>query len=243
MGDHGPQGQAGTQGAQGEAGLPGAPGQRGPAGIRGAAGPTGAPGVKGDSGEQGHPGENGTPGAPGPKGDKGEQGEQGEQGERGPRGTTGEGLDINWPAIEKINWENNASLDLQAAVLILHNMQITFSAPISPASQETRPQVIQVWYEQAVSENSDLMPIVTIAGISTVTEKHISWQPQNTPGALLKQLRNGGRIGIRIHCGVLLDTDNRPFSASLDVLNGVQSPRLPGGVFESWYFIRGNTDG
>jgi hypothetical protein len=42
---------------------------------------------------------------------------------------------------------------------------------------------------------------------------------------------------IRIHLGTLCDNKERVYSASTEKLLGVATPHLPGGVFESWFFI------
>ncbi len=47
-----------------------------------------------------------------------------------------------------------------------------------------------------------------------------------------------GRVILRVHVGTLFDEEGISFSASPDALTGQEAKiRLPGGVFESWFFV------
>ena len=224
-------GGAGAQGIQGLLGLKGDKGEqgvRGPAGERGPAGPRGEQGLPGQKGDAGPRGEVGVPGAPG------------QRGVRGVKGNPGEGLTRDWPAIEKISWVHNRSVSISEVGALLSPLEIGLSASMSGQTVELQHQVVQVHIELNSSDNQPVTTIATMPGETKLSENSVIWRSGGSVDELLKTLRNtGGRISVRVHCGSLLDKENRPFSASLDVIHGIQSPRVPGGVFESWFFVKG----
>jgi hypothetical protein len=81
--------------------------------------------------------------------------------------------------------------------------------------------------------------IVVIHGVAKLDTDVIVWSRADNDDLLARVLSSGGRLIIRIHCGHLLDHERRPFSSSLDGVLGSQSPHAPGGVHETWMFVRG----
>ena len=72
-----------------------------------------------------------------------------------------------------------------------------------------------------------------------ITPQTITWTCAHPTGVLAQVLSQGGRVLVRIHCGHLFDAKRRAFSAALDAILTLDSLRLPGGVFESWFFVKG----
>jgi hypothetical protein len=107
----------------------------------------------------------------------------------------------------------------------------------------TPPQVVQVWFEPppeppAPPSNASLPPpILTFDGKIQLTPQTLTWATALTPVALRQTIGRGGRVLIRIHAGTLYDAQKKAFSATLDQILGTTSLRLPGGVFESWFFV------
>lgn len=99
-GEQGVQGLKGDRGVQGLKGDTGAAGDTGPEGPAGPKGDTGDPGPKGDTGAKGDPGIQGEEGPRGIQGPKGDQGIQGPEGPKGDKGDPGEGVDVDWVALE-----------------------------------------------------------------------------------------------------------------------------------------------
>jgi hypothetical protein len=80
-------------------------------------------------------------------------------------------------------------------------------------------------------------PILTFDGKIQLTPQTLSWTTSLDPAALRQTMGAGGRVLIRIHAGTLYDAQKKAFSATLDQILGTTSLRLPGGVFESWFFV------
>jgi hypothetical protein len=77
-----------------------------------------------------------------------------------------------------------------------------------------------------------------IHGTAKLESNFISWGVTDNATHLIRTLSPGGKILIRVHCGHLFAPDKRPFSAALDAITGIPSLHAPGGVFESWFFVR-----
>jgi hypothetical protein len=245
-GPPGPQGEQGLQGEQGEQGLPGPqgpqglPGAQGPQGLPGAQGPQGLPGAQGP---QGVPGAQGAQGAQGPQGLQGVPGTQGPQGVPGPPGPPGPGLDASWPFINNINWQHGETIGFSQVLAVLDNLECFFSEAIAPELIDQQPQVVQVWFEPRVLPPDQLDEprsphnLWVFNGILELREDGLKWSLQTNHDEASQVLAEGGRVLIRVHCGYLYDNDRRPLSAAPDVLIGAETPHVPGGVFESWFFI------
>lgn len=240
----GPIGPAGPQGPRGEAGPQGVRGEIGPAGV---AGPTGAKGDPGAPGAPGARGETGPAGAPGPKGDAGSPGAPGlpgipgSTGAPGPRGEPGEGLDQDWGFIRKISWPHDESMRVAAATSLLSGgLQVTLSRSLDVSQQDKTPSVFEVWFQPNPSGTAGIpdtpMPMVSIFGTLRTTPQTITWIPTVSANGF-KAMMRPGRVLVRVHVGVLKDSKNRQFSATIAQLIGLNGLVLSGGVFESWFLV------
>jgi hypothetical protein len=246
VGQQGARGEPGTPGAAGAAGAPGTPGERGPQGLQGLPGERGAQGLQGLRGEpgpqgtQGPPGERGPQGLQGVPGNPGQQGLPGPQGLQGPQGTPGRGIDEKWGFISEISWPHEGRARAVDAVGLLRGIKIGFSKPFHPTIRELSPQAVQVWIEPLVSANA-----TTPSGPATIFALHgrlqydvqtLVWTLTDDDTLVARVLRTGGRIMIRVHCGVIGDVDGRAFSAAQNALARWATLPVPGGIFESWFF-------
>lgn len=249
-GEPGLRGERGDPGPVGPLGPPGEPGPRGergdpgPAGPPGPVGPPGAKGDRGDPSPAGAIGPAGPPGAPGPRGETGDPGPlgpAGPQGEPGPQGPPGPGLDQDWGFIAKVSWEHGATVSVGQALEILQSLRCRLSRSLHAELQELPPLVIHVWFEPLPTPEGQraLTTLLVLDGQAQVTPQILAWASRHPAPVLSQALTPGGRILIRIHCGHLFDSKRRPFSASLDAILSLDSLRLPGGVFESWFFVKG----
>ncbi len=242
-GEQGPRGAGGEAGAVGEPGARGEQGETGPAGAsgprgeRGQAGPAGEQGPQGEVGPRGPRGSKGNPGDPGPVG---AEGPAGARGPRGQRGEPGEGLDPDWPAAAEISWKHGVTVTLDGAISMLSELAVAMSAPFGPRTREEQPQAMQVLYERNPSPaNAVLGLVLTLPGTFKLSARQGEWRTSLSRDQLGSVLGPGGRVWLRLHCGALLDEQERPMSGSPDVLHGSKTPRAPGGVLESWFIIRG----
>jgi len=254
IGPIGPPGPQGATGLRGEPGPPGPAGERGeigpagspgPAGARGEVGPAGPAGDRGPVGPPGPQGVQGPAGAQGPAGPQGPQGPPGPQGEQGPVGPPGPGLDQDWPIINRVSWPHRETMGPDQAISLLQGLKCNLSRSLHPEIQNAPPEVVQVWFEPlpdraaTTGQAGPPLPILTLAGSLQVTPQTLSWTALHSAGLLMESLSRGGRVHIRVHCGHIYDAKRRPFSAALDAILELDSLRLPGGVLESWFFIKG----
>ena len=136
-------------------------------------------------------------------------------------------------------------LNIDQAIRHLRELQIGLSHALDAAVLERQPQVVEVWLAmeaRTVTGNTTLSSpgsIVVIHGVAKLDTDVIVWSRADNDDLLARVLSSGGRLIIRIHCGHLLDHERRPFSSSLDGVLGSQSPHAPGGVHETWMFVRG----
>jgi len=145
-----------------------------------------------------------------------------------------------------VNWKHDATVPTDEAARQLEKLSIQLSHPLHPDQLQIPPQVVQVWFEVGIgmpSSQLTLPGLLVIRGTVKTASQELTWShalnvPGTTANPLPSLLKVGGRLLIRIHCGLLLDPDRRPFSATLQALHGFKAPLLPGGVFESWFFVR-----
>jgi hypothetical protein len=229
-GDPGPKGDPGLKGDPGPKGDKGDAGQQGPKGDKGDPGPKGDPGLKGDPGPKG---DKGDAGQQGPKGDKGDPGPKGDKGDQGPPGS---GIDPQQPFIIKVSWREGVTLKVADAKTQVAKLVCGLSAPFHSRLAESLPKVVQVWFEP---DGQRPMGILTLHGIlaSSPDRLTLTWTLRDPDTSLDELFKPGGRILIRIHCGHLYDEKERVFSAALDTVIGIATPHVPGGVFESWFFV------
>jgi hypothetical protein len=234
-GDPGPAGAKGDKGDPGATGPAGAKGTKGDKGDPGPAGAAGADGAAGAAGAKGAKGDKGDPGAAGPAG------VVGPAGSAGPAGPPGPGLDQSWAFVSKVSWQHGATVTLPQAQQLLQGLHADLSAPLLADLVTAQPQLMQVWFEPARSAAGAAQlsaPILVIQGKLVLAAQLLTWTATPTPDGLVGTLAPGGRLIIRIHCGNLLDALKRVFSAATDALFPAVSLRLPGGVLESWFFVR-----
>ena len=122
---------------------------------------------------------------------------------------------------------------------ILRALRIRPSSPIHPDVITANPQVVEVWFQpKAPSTNVGTTVVVVVNGTTKLQADAINWAA-DAPTTLTQVLAQGGRVLIRVHCGHLMDAEKRVFSGSVDGVTGFESEvRAPGGVFESWFFVR-----
>jgi hypothetical protein len=133
---------------------------------------------------------------------------------------------------------------VDAAITRLGALRIELSRPFLQSRQNV--PVLDVWFEPGMGlqgVQAGALPIGVIHGRlqlepQVLVWSHLATAPLATIGIALNLILGvGGRVVIRFHCGLLLDEQRRPFSATLQAINGFAGPRLPGGVFESWFLV------
>ena len=249
QGEPGPAGARGDQGDRGDAGPPGAPGAKGdqgdagPPGAPGATGAPGAPGAKGDPGAMGATGAKGDPGAMGATGAKGDPGPPGAMGAPGPPGPPGPGLDLEPTLIKQLSWPHITVVPMTTALALLRQLRIDLSDALHPTTLETSPDVVQVWLlPNLAGTASTPTSIQVIHGTLKFDSAGITWTTTEPAANLRTLLTPGGQVLLRIHCGYLFDTKERPVSAALNAVTPFPN-RIPvyGGVFETWFTVSAAT--
>jgi hypothetical protein len=245
-GDKGDPGAQGAPGAPGSPGAPGAPGAKGDKGDPGAAGAAGAAGAKGDKGD---PGAAGAAGAAGAKGDKGDQGAQGApgspgapgaQGAQGPQGPPGPGLDPDPTIISKVSWPMGASVNFNQAQSLLGQLRLDLSGgTLEGRTLQAQPQLVQVWFvPNTPVASAPTTAVQVIHGTTKLDTTGITWSTTETATQLRTMLINGGQVLLRVHCGHMFDTKDRPVSASLNAVTPLPNKApVYGGIWEAWFVV------
>ena len=131
-------------------------------------------------------------------------------------------------------------MPLGAILLLLDSLEFTLSTPLADASLQTNGgEPVQVWFEADRAGQRALSPVLSIPGKISLSDRLVRWSAGVPAGTLREAFGTGGRVLFRLHCGAIMDSDQRPYSNSLEQLIGSKGPRLPGGVLESWVFVRG----
>ncbi|HYJ84702.1 MAG TPA: collagen-like protein [Pyrinomonadaceae bacterium] len=232
--------------ASGGGAGPGLPGDKGDKGDKGEKGDRGDKGDKGDPGTKGEKGDPGIKGDRGEKGDKGDKGDPGTKGEKGDQGlaAAGQTLTMDWPFITDVSWAHGQTVTPADALKAISSIRVGLSHPLFSFTLKLRAPVIQVWFEMDVVTQSGTTlqmqpgPVLVLHGTLKYESQAMSWTPSDTPESTQLRLSQGGRVLIRIHCGFLFDNEKRAFSAALDAVSEMKSFHVPGGVFESWFFVR-----
>jgi hypothetical protein len=159
----------------------------------------------------------------------------------GPQGPPGD-IDQDWGVIRRINWPHDQIISLgEASALLQGGLQVTLSRSLDVTQQQAIPAVFEVWFQAdptaAQTAPANPLPILSLFGVLRVTPQTISWIPIMNADILKATLRPG-RLLVRVHCGVLIDAKQRQFSSTLAAILGITGVTLPGGVFESWFFMR-----
>jgi hypothetical protein len=127
---------------------------------------------------------------------------------------------------------------------LLKQFTVTLSDGLGAGTLSINPQLVQVWFEPdavagtAAGGVSSPATIFTIHGTTRFAGNTIVWVRGDDDQNVTRIITPGGRVLIRIHCGFLFATDNRNFSAALDCVTNQASTHVPGGVFESWFFVK-----
>lgn len=145
-----------------------------------------------------------------------------------------------------MNWKHESTITGTAAIALLKQIQIVLSDPLNQPAGTVLPQVIQVWYEQdsilkTVANVSPPTTIFTIHGTTALAATGgpgLTWTCKDDSASLTAAFGAGGRLLVRVHCGFLFTTDGRNFSAALDCVTGIGTIKVPGGIFESWIFVK-----
>ena len=130
------------------------------------------------------------------------------------------------------------------SVKLLHNLSCTVSAPLDTSVLESVPQVFHVWFEPkpaTLPDGTIAAPTVlrVMDGRVRFAPQVVTWGTTHTDPSLNELLSPGGRVLVRVQCPNLYDAERRPLSATLAGLLKLAGPHPPGGVFESWWFVKG----
>jgi hypothetical protein len=137
--------------------------------------------------------------------------------------------------VTALSWPHNGTLSPQHAAERLAALIFTLESPLHPDLVRAPPPVVQVWVETANAQAA--MPILSLAGTVKLDAQTVVWSSGMTADLLAKSLPLGARVLLRLHCGWLFDANKRPYSSTSSALMGIPVPRMPGGVFESWFFV------
>jgi hypothetical protein len=112
------------------------------------------------------------------------------------------------------------------------------SGPLGAITQQTQPQVVQVWFLSNTSAPPNGTPIAVVHGTTKLDPSGISWAATEPPATLRTMFGNGGQVLLRVHCGHMFDANDRPVSAALNAVTPIPN-RIPvyGGIFETWFFV------
>ncbi|MFP2929837.1 hypothetical protein ACLESO_32520 [Pyxidicoccus sp. 3LG] len=155
-------------------------------------------------------------------------------GPQGPPGSSGSLED--YPSIIDINWPHDGTGTIQ----LLQKLQLKLNSELADRFIERMPRIVQVWVEPVsdITKPSTPMAMLTLHGSAFAEEATvISWTLSDDLAALQQTINFGCRVLIRVHCGFICNYKEMVYSASTEKIFGVGSPHLPGGVFESWFFI------
>jgi hypothetical protein len=140
-----------------------------------------------------------------------------------------------------VSWQHGSTVDPVTAAKLLLALRGSLSSPLLPAVLDAQPQLVQVWFEplQELGQTAPGTPALKVVnGQLKLASQTFTWAATLASDVLTRALVAGGRVLIRIHCGNLIDAKKRVFSAATDALFDAESLRLPGGVLESWFFVK-----
>lgn len=122
---------------------------------------------------------------------------------------------------------------------MLDDIHLTLTRSLDVSVQRAQPHVTNIWYEThdpAIAPQ----PLFPLIGGMKYTAQTVMWVSQHNPNDLVRIFsRHMGRILIRFNCNFLLDQKGRAISSCTDVIVPTGSPPMPGGIFESWFWIKG----
>lgn len=129
---------------------------------------------------------------------------------------------------------------MTTALSLLTRVRIDFSGPLDPASVADQTQVVQVWFlSNSASQTGLGTPIQIVHGTTQLAAQALQWTATETAAQIRTILgANGGQVLLRVHCGYLFDSRQRPLSAVLNAV-ALMPNKAPvyGGVFEGFFFV------
>lgn len=143
-----------------------------------------------------------------------------------------------------VSWPHNQTIDAVQATAELKKLSLRLSRSLDQSVQDAQPQVVEVWFgsnpvQSATGGPSDRPgPMLMLQGSAKLSAQTINWATVHKDDTLKSVFASGGRVSIRVHCDVLIDQKQKQFSASLAPMLNVQGMPLPGGVFDSWFFLK-----
>jgi hypothetical protein len=130
-------------------------------------------------------------------------------------------------------------VSVDQAFELLSDIRITINRSLSALVQKAKPFVTQVWYEP-IGSTQPPQPVIALDGAMKYSPQTVGWTTRHTPEDLRKMFAQGaGRVLIRVHCWYLLDQKGKPVSSSPELIIASGLPPMPGGVFESWFWVKG----
>lgn len=128
---------------------------------------------------------------------------------------------------------------IDAALALLDDISVTFTRSLEASIPQTQSAVVQVWYERFDGTNVP-QPIFTLNGQMAISPRIVRWKSSVAPNDIIKIMQRAfGRVLVRVHCNYLLDLNKRPVSSTSELILQTGFPGMPGGTFESWFFVKG----
>jgi hypothetical protein len=126
------------------------------------------------------------------------------------------------------------------ALDVLRGAIFQMTTPVLPDFAERNSNPVQVWFEPSGVDTSGAVPaILTLPGTTKFSDETVVWSTAINPNRLAGMIgQRPGRLLFRLHCGAIADVEKRFYSNTLAALFGMDAPRPPGGVFESWFFMQ-----
>jgi hypothetical protein len=141
--------------------------------------------------------------------------------------------------IRGITWKHDAVVSVSEAIALLDDLRVTLNRSMDAATQQSQPHVVNVWFESHDPDQPP-PPMIAIIGVMKYSAQTAGWVTGHNADELTRTLsRRLGRVLIRFNCNYLFDLKGRAISSSTDVIRRTGSPPLPGGVFESWFWVKG----
>jgi hypothetical protein len=138
--------------------------------------------------------------------------------------------------ISKTTWAHASTVVAQSVVPL--RLSASTSRPLRADQVESPPAAVQVWFEPGDSQANAPQPILVVHGTLRLGSSNLDWASNDSSDALFRMFARGGRLLIRIHCTNLLDRDGNMLSAATDAFRLGEALHIPGGVFESWFFVQ-----
>jgi hypothetical protein len=144
--------------------------------------------------------------------------------------------------VAKVNWPHNGT----APTALLSQLTVSLSVPFGARVLQFKPPmpIIQVWVETGGTSATPAAPqpsaLLVLHGTTTFSTDNttLTWKATDALDVLNRTAQTtGARILVRIHCWLLTDAQNVIFSAAPDAILGLATPKVPGGILESWFSL------